>query len=197
VLSSSSATAAWSVSARRGGAPSAIGKGRAAKKNLIRVPRAGRPDRGNFGAGSVVEARPDGTWASSPAVRAVKRPVSPTSCEAALDRPTRVVRATAAGLDSLKDPALLARMRGKEQRRDASDRRTDAKTRSYRQISEPIEARRHRQGHPRQEPDRFHSTQGTVVRSFGLRRIRHTVELGLARNARLITVRHLVTVSEA
>jgi len=104
--------------------PSAIKKGiEAAKKNLIRVPLQGtsipHAVQGKFGAGSVLlKPAPDGTGIiAGGAVRAV---VESAGLQNVLTKslgsanPHNVVRATFAALLDVKDPVMVARLRGKD-----------------------------------------------------------------------------------
>ncbi len=104
--------------------PSAIKKAiEAAKKQLIRVPMAGtsipHPVLGQFGAGSVLlKPAPDGKGIiAGGAVRAVVEAAGIHNVlTKSLGSPNahNVVRATFAALTSLKEPAAVARLRGKD-----------------------------------------------------------------------------------
>jgi len=115
--------------------PSAIKKGiESAKKALIRVPlqrtTLPHPVVGRFGAGSVLlKPAPAGTGIiAGGAVRAVVESAGIANIltkSLGSDNAHNVVRATFEGLRTLKDPAVVARLRGKEleEMREVSGRR--------------------------------------------------------------------------
>ncbi len=104
--------------------PSAIKKAiEAAKKNLIRVPLKGttvpHPIVGRFGSGRVLlKPAPDGTGIiAGGAVRAVVESAGVTNVltkSLGTANPHNVVRAAFTALSQLKDPARVARLRGKD-----------------------------------------------------------------------------------
>lgn len=104
--------------------PSAIKKGiEAAKKNLIRVPLKGttvpHPVVGRFGAGRVLlRPAPEGTGIiAGGAVRAVVESAGVSNVltkSLGTANPHNVVRAAFTALEQLKDPSLIARLRGKD-----------------------------------------------------------------------------------
>ena len=104
--------------------PQAIRKGiESAKKNLIKVnlTQTSIPHQvlGHYGSGEVLlKPAPEGTGIiAGGAVRAVVESCGVTNIltkSLGSANPHNVVRATIAGLDALKDPAFIARMRGKD-----------------------------------------------------------------------------------
>ena len=104
--------------------PSAIAKGvDRAKRHLVKVPLKGstvpHPVTGHFGAGRVLlrPASPGTGVIAGGAVRAVMESAGVadilTKC-LGTDNPHNVVRATFDGLQQLKDPRVLARLRGRD-----------------------------------------------------------------------------------
>jgi small subunit ribosomal protein S5 len=104
--------------------PSAIKKGiEAAKKNLIRVPLQGttvpHPVIGRYGAGRVLlKPAPEGTGIiAGGAVRAVVESAGVSNVltkSLGTANPHNVVRAAFTALEQLKDPGMVARLRGKD-----------------------------------------------------------------------------------
>jgi small subunit ribosomal protein S5 len=171
--------------------PSAIKKGiESAKKGLIRVPLQGttipHPVVGKFGSGSVMlKPAPDGTGIiAGGAVRAV---VESAGLHNVLTKslgsanPHNVVRATFNGLMSLKDPVMVARLRGK----DLEDLALFKGLNRHAKKNSQAGRRQACQGDARQEHDWIWSETGSRGRRLGLRRAAsHNRDRRYARDAR-------------
>ena len=192
--------------------PSAIKKGiESAKKGLIRVPLSGTtiPHAivGKFGSGSVLlKPAPDGTGIiAGGAVRAV---VEAAGLHNVLTKslgsanPHNVVRATFNGLECLKEPAMVARLRGKDleemSRRSNYEEHEDVEAHMAKKAAKKSADAKRVKVTLVKSTIGFDKKQAAVVESMGLRRLNHTVELADTPSIRgmIHKVRHLITVAE-
>ena len=192
--------------------PVAIQKGvERAKKNLYRVPKHGQTithqTTGVFGAGRVFlkPASPGTGVIAGGGVRAVLQLAGIhdiLSKSLGSQNPINLVKATMAGLESLRTPDEVAELRGlsinavlgltdQARARATSGRGVVARRRRGCLVSLRVTQRKSRNGCDKRQRD--------TLRSLGLRRIGQTVELSDTPQARgmIHKVRHLVEVQES
>ena len=154
------------------------------------------PVIGRFGAGRVLlKPAPEGTGIiAGGAVRAVVESAGVSNVltkSLGTANPHNVVRAAFTALQQLKDPAVVARLRGKdaEEAFGARGRRTTIMAEQAKKKLKITLVR---------SPIGFNRTQAATVQGMGLRKIRHTVELADTPETRgmIHKVRHLVEVVE-
>ena len=199
--------------------PLAIQKGvERAKKNLFRVPKHGstitHQTTGIFGAGRVFlkPASPGTGVIAGGGVRAVLELAGIhdiLSKSLGSQNPINLVKATVAGLQGLRTPEEVAELRGlsinarprpgrRASRPPRRSRASTARPRPPRRPQVAVEEEPASEGHAGQEPQRRQPPAVDTLRSLGLRRIGHTVEVKDTPQSRgmLHRVRHLVKIDE-
>ena len=197
--------------------PLAIQKGvERAKKNLFRVPKHGstitHQTTGIFGSGRVFlkPASPGTGVIAGGGVRAVLELAGIhdiLSKSLGSQNPINLVKATVAGLQGLRTPEEVAELRGLsinevlglggEKQAAETLAGVNGTTEAAEEAQVAEEERRRREGHAGQEPQRRQPRSSVdTLRSLGLRRIGHTVEVKDTPQARGMVhrVRHLVKI---